>query len=203
METSSSITKLAEAFTKFQTQAISAKKANTNPHFKNKYAGVNEVLAAVLGPLTENGLSVLQFPDGEHGLTTRLQHTSGEYMQATYPMKPSQATPQGVGSAMTYARRYALVSILGLGAEDDDGNAGSAPAPAAPAAAPAPPKQATDAQRNELRQLLNELDTSGANAKRDSHRSMLMTMDGDRLDQCLVHYRKQLKRLHETGEVPQ
>jgi hypothetical protein len=207
METSATITKLSAAFLLFQQKAISASKANINPHFRTKYAGVNEVLEAVLGPLTENGLTVLQFPDGEHGLTTRLQHVSGEYMQASYPMKPSQATPQGVGSAMTYARRYALVAILGLGTEDDDGNAGSqAPKAAAqPAAAPAPSAANPEPLRAELRRILTALDEAlgkDTDPRRTSAWDMLPTLKVGQLERSLDLFKPQLAQLAETGEVP-
>jgi hypothetical protein len=155
METSNTIKELATALCQFQASQIKVAKTATNPAFKSKYANITSVLDAVLGDLTEVGLSVVQFPDGEHSLTTRLQHISGEYMQATYPLKPSQATPQGVGSAMTYARRYALVSILGLGTEDDDGNAASVPGPPAPAAAAQPvSKPLAPESRRLIEQLL-------------------------------------------------
>jgi hypothetical protein len=126
METSNTTKELTLALCQFQSSQLKAAKANNNPAFKTKYAGINEVLDAVLPTLTEAGLCFVQFPDGE-ALTTRLMHTSGEWMQASYALKPSQNTPQASGSALTYARRYALLAVLGLGTEDDDGNAASVP----------------------------------------------------------------------------
>ena len=125
METSNTTKELTLALCQFQSAQLKAAKASSNPAFKSKYAGINEVLDAVLPTLTESGLCFVQFPDGD-ALTTRLMHTSGEWMQASYALKPSQNTPQASGSALTYARRYALLAVLGLGTEDDDGNAASA-----------------------------------------------------------------------------
>ena len=129
METSTTTKELTSALCQFQSAQLKATKKNDNPAFKTKYSGVNEVLEAVLPTLTEVGLCFVQFPDGE-ALTTRLMHVSGEWMQASYALKPVQNTPQASGSALTYARRYALLAVLGMGTEDDDGQAGSAPPPA-------------------------------------------------------------------------
>jgi len=129
METSPTTKELTAALCQFQASQHRVAKTSFNPAFKTKYVGISEVLATVLGPLTEVGLSFVQFPDGEHGLTTRLMHVSGEYLQATYTMRPTKPDPQGVGSALTYARRYALLAVLGLGTEDDDGHAASQPLP--------------------------------------------------------------------------
>ena len=125
METSATTKELTIALCQFQSAQLKATKRNNNPAFKTKYSGINEVLEALLPTLTEVGLCFVQFPDGE-ALTTRLMHMSGEWMQASYALKPVQNTPQASGSALTYARRYALLAVLGLGTEDDDGNAASA-----------------------------------------------------------------------------
>lgn len=130
METSTTTKELITALCQFQSAQLKATKRSLNPAFKTKYSGVNEVLEAVLPTLTEVGLCFVQFPDGE-ALTTRLMHTSGEWMQASYALRPAQNTPQASGSALTYARRYALLAVLGLGTEDDDGQAASVPALAA------------------------------------------------------------------------
>ena len=145
METSTTIKELTAALCQFQSAQLKATKRNNNPAFKTKYSGVNEVLEAVLPTLTEVGLCFVQFPDGE-ALTTRLMHISGEWMQASYALKPVQNTPQASGSALTYARRYALLAVLGLGTEDDDGHAASAPAPA--------PAKASQAQKGLIRELI-------------------------------------------------
>ena len=129
METSPTTKELTTALCQFQSAQLKATKRNNNQAFKTKYSGINEVLEAMLPTLTEVGLCFVQFPDGE-ALTTRLMHISGEWMQASYALKPVQNTPQASGSALTYARRYTLLAVLGLGTEDDDGHAASQPAPA-------------------------------------------------------------------------
>jgi len=62
----------------------------------------------------------MQFPDGQHGLTTIIMHESGEWLQSTYTMKPVKDDPQGIGSSITYQKRYALAGALALNIDDDD-----------------------------------------------------------------------------------
>lgn len=128
MEKSESIKELAIALCKFQGAIEPIKKGSENPFYHSKYADLTSILDTIRKPLSENGLSFVQFPTGQNGLETTLMHTSGEWMSAVYEMKPTKADPQGLGSAITYQRRYALGSILGLSTEDDDdGNKGSEP----------------------------------------------------------------------------
>lgn len=96
-----------------------------NPFFKSKYADLAGVLDAVVPALSANGLAVIQTTDGTAPmvLTTTIAHSSGEFISGTYPIVPVKNDPQGVGSAITYARRYTLCAILSVAAEDDDGNA--------------------------------------------------------------------------------
>jgi hypothetical protein len=107
----------------FQVKVESIKKDAKNPFFKSSYASLSNILDAIKEPLIESGLSILQFPTGDYGLTTILLHESGEYLKSEYTMRPVKDDPQGRGSAITYARRYALASVLCLNIdEDDDGN---------------------------------------------------------------------------------
>lgn len=131
MEKSQSIKSIAGAVMLFQTKIQPIKKDSSNPFFKSKYASLFAILDNIQIPLAESGLSFVQFPTGDNGLTTILMHSdSGEYIQAEYFMKPSKDDPQGHGSAITYMRRYALGAILGLNIdEDDDANEASKPAP--------------------------------------------------------------------------
>lgn len=126
METSTSIKEIATALLTFHNHVGAVKKSAENPFFKSSYADLPAILEAVKKPLQSAGLSFAQFPVGQHGLTTILMHTSGEWMKATYEMVPVKNDPQGHGSAITYARRYALGAILGISTEeDDDGNSAS------------------------------------------------------------------------------
>jgi hypothetical protein len=123
---------LASSLAKAQAEMKNPPKDSINPHFKNKYADLATVRDTVLPVLAKNNLSVVQLPcdvDGLPALTTILMHTSGEYIETTALTRPTKMDPQGIGSAMTYARRYGLQSIVGVAADDDDdGHAGSRPA---------------------------------------------------------------------------
>lgn len=130
METSESITKLAAAFVKYHAKAVTVIRDKRNPHFKNDYATLDNILETTRPILAENGISVIQLPVGENGLTTMLLHESGEFIMETYFMSAKSNDPQGNGSRLTYQRRYALGAVLGISTEpDDDGNAASKPTP--------------------------------------------------------------------------
>jgi hypothetical protein len=133
MEKSLSIAALAKSLACFQGKMGKVKKDANNPFFKSKYASLGNILEAIQEPLSDCGLCFSQFPSDNHGLTTILIHAeSGEFLQSTYFMKPTKDDPQGVGSTITYQRRYSLAAVLGLNIdEDDDGNAGSQPSAAA------------------------------------------------------------------------
>jgi hypothetical protein len=125
---SASIAALAAALAKAQGEMTGALKDKTNPHFKSSYADLASVWDAARGPLSKNGLAVLQPPSADGArvtVTTILTHSSGEWVESTFTMTATQNTPQGVGSCLTYARRYALASMLGIAPEDDDGNEAS------------------------------------------------------------------------------
>ena len=126
MEKSESITELAKALILFHLKVDKVRKDAKNPFFKSSYATLESVLEAIEIPLNESGLTFAQFPSGNYGLTTILIHAeSGEYISSEYFMEPAKKDPQGAGSVITYQRRYALTSILGLSQEDDDANAGT------------------------------------------------------------------------------
>jgi hypothetical protein len=130
MEKSESIKEIATALCKFQGEVETIRKSETNPFFKSKYASLADILNVIRKPLSDNGLSFVQFPKGQCLLETMLMHISGEWMLESYEMKPTKNDPQGLGSVITYQRRYALGAILGLNIdEDDDGNLGSTPTP--------------------------------------------------------------------------
>lgn len=136
MSQSESIDLLSAALVEFQRSAPDIKKNAVNPHFKNRYADLSSIIDAVRAPLTDAGLAVVQLPDGDD-LITRLVHKSGQWISSRTALKCSKPDAQGYGSALTYARRYAISAMLNLAADDDDGEAASrAPRkPAAPAQA--------------------------------------------------------------------
>ena len=126
MEKSNEIKNLAAALCNFQAAVETIKKTETNPFFKSKYASLADILGVIRQPLTDNGLSFVQFPKGKYGLDTMLMHTSGEWISESYEMEPTKHDPQGAGSVITYQRRYALGAILGLNIDvDDDANKAS------------------------------------------------------------------------------
>lgn len=124
---SENIGELAKALSKAQAVIEDAKKDGLNPHFKSKYATLDSILGAVRGPLSSNDLAISQqiIPDGSGVLCTTLLHISGQWIKSFIPINPTQNTPQGMGSALTYARRYSLAAMVGISQEDDDGEAGS------------------------------------------------------------------------------
>jgi len=128
LETSHEIEELATALSKAQGEMGSAKASADNPFFKSKYADLSEVIKALKEPFASNGLSYTQFPvideDGA-GVITILMHSSGQFMKSTYFLPLLKRDAQSVGSCITYARRYALQSIAGIPAADDDGNKAS------------------------------------------------------------------------------
>lgn len=126
---SESINELAAALVKAQAAMTFAKKDSANPFFKSKYADLSAVVEAIKKPLADNGLAYTQATDiDEHGgviVETTLMHSSGQWVESRLRMMPVKNDPQGIGSCITYARRYGLQSLVGLPADDDDGNAAS------------------------------------------------------------------------------
>jgi len=121
-----------ECFAQAQSEFPLIKKTENNPFFKSKYAGLPNVLEVVLPVLLKNDLFLTQNPitEGDRiGVETKIVHVStGESMVSKFTVNLAKNDPQGAGSALTYCRRYALVSMLGLNVdEDDDGNKASEP----------------------------------------------------------------------------
>lgn len=127
---SDTIGKLAEALAKATAKFQPAFKDTSNPVYKSKYAPLENLIEATRAALCEHGLSVLQMPalsGVDIVLTTMLAHSSGEWITSTFQLPGTMRDrfdAQTVGSALTYARRYAYQSILNIAGEvDDDGNA--------------------------------------------------------------------------------
>lgn len=121
MEKSANISNLSKALAQFHALVGKISKDSKNPFFKSNYASLPHILTEVSDPLQQAGLVITQFPNGD-GLTTILLHAdTGEYISATYTMPVSKANdPQALGSAISYARRYSVSSILSLKIDDDD-----------------------------------------------------------------------------------
>lgn len=139
MKTSETIDLLAAALVEFQKKVGKVAKTSKNPFFGSKYAALHTILDAIAVPLQETGLAIVQLPSGTFGLTTRLIHQSGQWIEESYTMQPTktaekkgqpveewQVSPQTMGSAITYQRRYAIGALLCLNIDDDDdGNSAS------------------------------------------------------------------------------
>ena len=134
MKTSDNIEHLSTALAAAQGALKNPPKNKVNPHFKSRYVDLSDGLDAIRECLSKNGLAFIQgtsISDGMIVLNTRITHKSGQWLESDYPVG-GLGRPQEMGSAMTYARRYALFSLVGVaGEDDDDGNAAQA-AEAAP-----------------------------------------------------------------------
>lgn len=131
MEKSESIKELAGALASFQGDVKDPRKSEENSFLKSKYVTLDGLINAVRPVLSKFGLSFIQCPKVTGDTVTvftTLFHSSGEYLgDDGLTLKPENLTPQGVGSAITYARRYSLGAILGIGWDnDDDGESGRA-----------------------------------------------------------------------------
>ena len=146
MQSSDTTKNLYAALLKAQSEFPTIVRDTNNPAFNKPYATLESIVEATRPVLAENGLVVTQTPGGSHDepfLTTVLAHDSGEALVEKTPLYLARRDSQGFGAAVTYARRYAYTSILGLTTEpDDDGNLNTAPPPPRPTA-PRPQPQST------------------------------------------------------------
>ena len=114
-----------KALIKAQQSMESVKKDSLNPHFKNRYASLEAVIDATSRVFQKHGFAVMQ-PSGRDELgvfvETRLLHESGDAFFSKVYLVLSKQDMQGLGSAITYARRYGLLGMACLAPEDDDGN---------------------------------------------------------------------------------
>lgn len=129
MKTSESIVNIAKAIVLAQAEAKGALKDGKNTFFKNAkgeataYATLDSVIEACRDALSKNNLAVIQAPvlvDGSYFVETRIQHNSGEFYEIQTPLLMGQNTMQAFGSAITYAKRYALSSLLNISTDGDD-----------------------------------------------------------------------------------
>lgn len=117
---------IAAALAKAQAEMGKAIKESTNPAFRSKYADLGNVMDACLPALNRHNIAVIQpivsDVDGRF-VKTILIHESGETLECAVPLIVGKNDMQGLGSAITYGRRYGLMSMAGIAPEDDDGNA--------------------------------------------------------------------------------
>jgi len=150
-EENNGLSKIATALCKAQGVMRGAKKDKDNPFFKSRFADLSSVFEAIRGPFFDNGLSITQtmdvIADGKQIICTRIMHSSGEFIDSKM-LLPVETNPQKLGSAITYFRRYTLMAIAGIPAEDDDGNA-------AARETRKKPELITDKQVSSLEELIN------------------------------------------------
>jgi len=127
MKQSETLKELMPALIKAQGSIKHALKDAKNPHFKNQYATLESVIDATKEALLKNDISIVQAHTTANTLVTTLYHKSGEFLQSEVNLFMSRQDMQQLGSATTYARRYALASMLNISQEDDDGNAAAQP----------------------------------------------------------------------------
>lgn len=125
---------IAAALASAQKAMGKALKQSNNPHFRSKYADLGNVMDACIPALNDAGIAVIQpMTDDESGRyveTVFIHGDSGEQLKCRVPLIVQKNDMQGYGSAVTYARRYGLMSMAGIAPEDDDGNAAAQAAPA-------------------------------------------------------------------------
>ena len=155
MKTSEKMDQMLPDLFKVKASILPLKKQADNPYFNSKYVDLNAVLEGVDSILEANGFILLQ-PVVGRTVETTILHKSGQFISSEMELVLDKNTMQALGSAISYARRYSLVSLLGLKSEDDDGNSATfekapafkakvAPAKAAPSEASAAPAKAAPA----------------------------------------------------------
>jgi hypothetical protein len=151
MKTSEQIGELAAALAKAQGELEGAHKDSANPFFKSKYADLASVWDACRGPLSENGLAIVQLPRADGNavtMETRLIHSSGQWIEGELTAVAKDEGPQSIGSAVTYLRRYMLQAVTGVAPEDDDGNAATSEG--------APPQKQTRPPKSPAKQVAEQ-----------------------------------------------
>lgn len=196
--------KIATALAKAQGEMNNAEKGGFNPHFKAYFSGLSDVIDAIREPLTKNGICWTQLPyvdpRGDLFIRTRLIHSSGQYLEGVVPILYAQKTPQAMGSAITYAKRYGLQAICGIASkdEDDDGEhaMGSAPDKKPPLKKPPVKNTPRDSERvTEVKAVAEAHKWTGAQVKE----VLLAECDGITIDKLsqdqysrLIHLMKRM-----------
>ncbi len=164
---SAQIDRIADALAKAQAQIRAAAKDRENPHLRTRYATLASVWDAAREALTSNGLSVTQPSSFSMEkktvlVVTVLLHPSGQWIRNELELPVAQATPQGIGSVITYARRYALSAVVGIAPDDeteDDGTGTPSASTQAASSQPAARALISAEQRKQLQALCEETGT--------------------------------------------
>lgn len=133
MSTSDNINEIAAALSKAQGEIKNPKKdktakvqTKTGKDYEYSYSDLASLRDAVTPALSKHGIAVVQFTEVIAAgiiLHTRLAHSSGQWIESTYPIEATTDRPQAIGSALSFGRRYCLASICGVASEDDDDGA--------------------------------------------------------------------------------
>lgn len=197
-------------------------KERENPQQRYKFRGIDDAMNALHGPLSTHGVfytaAVRDVRQREYAtksgttmlhvmLTAAYTFHCEDGSSVTFEAvgEASDSGDKAAGKAQAYALKVALLQVFCIPTEEQKDTEYASPERAAPSQAPAPvvtDKPATDAQRNELRRVLDELDQAGKDAKRDSVRAMLLQFTSERIESALAYYKPQLAQLLDTGEVP-
>jgi hypothetical protein len=178
---------IAAALVKFQSELPKATKDSSadTGKYSYDYASLDKLTEIIFPKLSENGLAYTAAPDldenGQFGLRARLIHTSGEEIGGFYPLGNPNNPAQAIGSAITYARRYALLALTGVAPadEDDDGasaNEAQAKANVAAPASAAKPKDTPESLRAEMGQLIDS--SNGLVGADDANKIMAEVTNG-------------------------
>ncbi len=130
--TSPTIEKIAPALAQSQALMGAAAKDAKNPHFNSRYADLASVWSAFRDAFATHSLAVIQSPaiDGNHvRMVTRILHASGEWIEGSIEATAKDASPQSIGSCVTYLRRYGASALIGIVSDDDDGQAAQSSQP--------------------------------------------------------------------------
>jgi hypothetical protein len=180
-------------------------KDSKNPAFKSSYASLESVIDTARPALQAANLAFTQAPgalvDGAIEITTMLMHTSGQWLRSTLHVPLSKRDPQGVGSAITYGQRYALMAMLGLPPVDDDGEAAMdrtprpAPVKAPPPAAPDSPALATITAALKLCATAEAIENWIASETNKLAFNALSDADYDTLNSRIIRWREHVAKV--------
>ena len=194
---------LLEALSKMQSVLDNAKKESENPFYKSRYADLSVCLATCKKPMTDNGLSVSQHCtfDGERvQCMTVLGHSSGQMMVSTLAIPVTKKDPQGIGMAITYARRYALSSVIGLAQADDDAESSVVHETTNPGKQDEPPadppaqtyEYATDKQVKMIRAIITKHHIEDESIKKRYRVANLESLSKPQASDCIRILKKQV-----------
>jgi hypothetical protein len=186
---SAQVAELFSALAKCQAEIQNPQRNAENPFFKSSYADLTAIWDVVRGPLSQNGLSISQFPGREGDevlLTTVLAHESGQYIISRMAMTPEKDNPHGQASCITYMRRFALAAATGCApaGEDDDGNSAVQPPRQQSAPDPAPVENGGNGKRgrkSNSEKLRERLIKIGINSKEDADLIIWFSTNGELL----------------------